>query len=97
MAALNIQLKCKSDFRSQRKVKAFEWSDYYLERVGFELSLNMRRHLKYGQNVIGRSTNDSDVDICVDSLECSRRHCNITISGDGSAILKDLNVKPQSA
>ncbi|XP_037044939.1 kinesin-like protein KIN-7F isoform X2 [Bradysia coprophila] len=77
--------------RPQRKSNAIKWSDFYLERVGFELSLNMRRYLKYGKNVIGRSTSDSDVDICVDSLECSRKHCFIDISTDLSVTVKDLN------
>ncbi|KAG4077425.1 hypothetical protein HA402_002852 [Bradysia odoriphaga] len=77
--------------RPQRKSNAIKWSDFYLERVGFELSLSMRRHLKYGKNIIGRSTTDSDVDICVDSLECSRKHCFIDISNDLAVTIKDLN------
>lgn len=41
--------------------------------------------------MIGRS--DPDVDICVDSEECSRKHCTITVSDDSIVSLEDLKVK----
>ncbi|KAG4079166.1 hypothetical protein HA402_001137 [Bradysia odoriphaga] len=80
-----------SQSRAQRKSMAFKWSDYYLERVGFEINGKMRRNLKYGKNLIGRSDVDDDIDICVGSLECSRKHCTITVADDESVSLTDLN------
>lgn len=74
---------------------AFKWSDFYLERIGFEINLKMRRHLKYGKNLVGRSDVDQDIDICIDSLECSRKHCFITVSDDASVSITDLYVRPK--
>lgn len=82
--------------RPQRKNTAFKWSELYLERVGFELNVNMRRQLKYGKNSVGRSDVEEDVDICIDSLECSRKHCEINVSDNLSVSIEDLNVRTQS-
>lgn len=76
---------------------AFKWSEYYLERVGFEINLKMRRMLKFGSNLIGRSDADGDMDICVDSLECSRKHCAIIVSDDSVVTITDLNVRPRTS
>lgn len=79
--------------RAQRKYMIFKWSDYYLERVGFEINMKMRRNLKYGNNLVGRSDINDDISICIDSAECSRKHCIITVADDESVSLTDLNVR----
>lgn len=68
---------------------AFKWSDYYLERVGFEINHSMRRKLKYGKNLVGRSDVSDDIDICIDSLMCSRKQCTITVAVDETVSLTD--------
>lgn len=66
-------------------------SDFYLERVGFEAKVNLRRNLKSGENVLGRS-DVIDIDIGIESLHCSRKHCAITVTSN-AVFIKDLNVR----
>lgn len=64
-------------------------SSFYLERVGFESKVNFRHNLKNGDNIIGRMAS-AGVDIAINSLLCSRKHCLVQVNGD-SILLVDLN------
>lgn len=63
-------------------------SGFYLERVGFERKVNMRCNLRFGENIVGRS-DVKNVDIRIQSLLCSRRHCKLTVD-ENSVVVEDL-------
>lgn len=63
-------------------------SRFYLERVGFEKKVNMRCNLRFGENIVGRS-DVNNVDIRIQSLLCSRRHCKVTVY-ENSVVVEDL-------
>ncbi len=65
-------------------------SNFYLERAGFEAKVNYRRNLKNGSNLIGRNDTPG-VDIGINSLLCSRKHCTVLVSDDEVSV-EDLNV-----
>lgn len=68
-------------------------SDFYLERVGFEVKVSFRHNLKGGENLVGRSDTHG-VHIGINSMLCSRRHCVLSVTDDGVS-LEDLRVSLQ--
>lgn len=66
-------------------------SEFFLERVGLEGNVSLRKNLNTGENLIGRR-DVVGVDIGIDSALCSRKHCIITVS-DSSVEIEDLKVR----
>lgn len=71
-------------------------SDYYLERVGFEINARLRLNLKKGTNSIGRFRGKEKVDFSIASDRCSALHCLITVASD-SVQIENKSVSVPSA
>ncbi|KAJ6641515.1 hypothetical protein Bhyg_06454 [Pseudolycoriella hygida] len=78
------------------------FSEYYIERVGFEENLEMCYTLQKGINLIGRSC-EPNIDITINSMRCSPCHCTITVnsncvefqnlSKNHGTVLNDVKIK----
>ena len=64
------------------------YSDFFLERMGYTNPHLYRLYLHKGLSVIGRS---KKVDICLASEYISRVHCHFTVHGD-TVKIRDNNV-----